>query len=448
MSRRRFIALLLALTAFTGAYAQKLTLRDCMEYALENSAKLRIQEAATDDALVTRRDAVLATFTPKVQAGTNAYGNFGRSVDPQTNTYVSTASFSNGYSLSGGMDIFNGFYAVNNMKIARTSVLMGRQKEQQLRDEICLGTMEAYCNVVYYSRLAEIIDDQVSTMEEALLLSRRQEELGQKGYADVVQAEADLADLQYKAITVRNSLADAMMTLKDMMFWDPSEDLEIETGDSALESMPLLSDVDARPLEDDELTFIPAVALAKGKLSNASLELKTAKWQFLPNLSLYGGWSTSYYTYPGKTDYEPDPFHLQFRNNGGEYVQLSLTLPIFNRANRFSTLRKTKNAYRTAAAEYDITLREVRSEIERAGQDFSGAEAAYFQALKREQVQEQAWDLNRKKYAQGLISPIDFRKAADNLLNAKAEMLNAMLRRHLKGSVVRYYDGVSYIDQF
>ena len=43
----------------------------------------------------------------------------------------------------------------------------------------------------------------------------------------------------------------------------------------------------------------PSARIAKGKMEQARYELKTARWQFLPSLSLSGGWSTSYYTYPG-----------------------------------------------------------------------------------------------------------------------------------------------------
>ena len=63
-------------------------------------------------------------------------------------------------------------------------------------------------------------------------------------------------------------------------------------------------------------------------------------------------------------------------------------------------------------------------------------------------MQEEVWNLNIKKFEQGLISAIDFRKASEDLLNAKAERLNAMLKWQLKRSVVKYYNGISYIDQF
>ena len=74
---------------------QVMSLHDCMEYAISNSTKVRIQEAASGDARLDRRDAALALFTPQISAQTYAYYNFGRSIDPQTNTYFNTTSFHN-----------------------------------------------------------------------------------------------------------------------------------------------------------------------------------------------------------------------------------------------------------------------------------------------------------------------------------------------------------------
>ena len=90
----------------------------------------------------------------------------------------------------------------------------------------------------------------------------------------------------------------------------------------------------------------------------------------------------------------------------------------------------------------------MQAEVERAVQDRNGAASALNQAERRESVQDEAWRLNVKKFEQGLISPIDFRKASDNMLNAKTERLNALLKWHLKSSVVKYYKGISYIDQY
>ena len=139
-----------------------MTLRDCMRYAISNSTKMRIQQADINDAQIARRDAALQLFTPQISANTYAYYNFGRSIDPQTNTYFNTTSFHNNYGVSAGYDLFDGFQAVNNWKISKTGLLIAESQEKQVEADICLAVMEAYYNVVYYKRLCDVYEEHIS----------------------------------------------------------------------------------------------------------------------------------------------------------------------------------------------------------------------------------------------------------------------------------------------
>ena len=182
-----------------------------MEYAIEYSTKNEIQRLDNADARTERRDAILKTFTPSVSAGTYAYSNFGRAVDPETNTYTNTTSFNNGYSLSASITLFNGFSAINNIRISQTAVKMGISQEDKLRDELCLAVMEAYFNVLFHTEMTEVLRKQVENSKASLLLMQKQYETGQKSRPDVAQMEADLADREYQLETSFNNSQDALL---------------------------------------------------------------------------------------------------------------------------------------------------------------------------------------------------------------------------------------------
>ena len=437
----KFAVMALALVGTISAKAQTvMSLHDCMAYAVSNSTKMRIQQAAVGDAQIDRRDAALKLFTPQINAQTYAYYNFGRSIDPQTNTYLNTTSFHNNYGVSAGYDLFDGFQAVNNYKISKTGMLIADSQEKQVEADICLAVMEAYYNVVYYKRLCDVYEEQVTTAESALAKARRQEELGQKGHADVIQMEADLADRQYDLTNTYNMYQDQKMTLADLMFWPLDEDLNIDTSMPVWEVEP----VSTNSVVDFALDHNPAVQIASWKQLNAKRELNAAKWQLLPTVGLYAGWSTSYYTYQGS---QTASFGDQFRNNGGEYVELSLSIPIWNRLNKQSTIARRQNALDRATAEYDQKRRDVESEVRRAIQDRDGAATAYLQAQRRAEVQAEAYTLNLKKLEQGLISPLEFQAANNNYLKAQADEMNSLFKYLIKQAVVRYYSGVEFINQ-
>lgn len=417
---------------------QIMSLRECVEYAIEHSVNVEIGRINIDDARIARREAILKAFTPTIDAGTYAYLNFGRSVDPETNTYMSTTSFNNGYSVSGNIVLFNGFSVVNNIKISKIAMKMGVTQEQQIVDDLCLAVIEAYCNVAYFSRMVEVVSEQVKTASDNLLLAQRNEQLGQKSYANVVQLEAELAEREYQHITMKNQLNDAILVLEDLMLWEERTCLSIQTSQT-FQTYLIDSIV--------EIIHHPAVVLAEYKMQNAKTELNTARWRFAPSLSLSGGWSTSYYTYPNTNGYVATPYAQQFVNNGGEYVQLSLSIPIYDGLSRYSNIARKKNAYRRAEAEYRRTLQEVESEVERAVQDREGSIVAMKQADRRVKAQKEAYNINTKKFEQGLISPLELKTSSDNYLNAQAEYLNATLKCFIKTCVVNYYNGVNYLEQ-
>ena len=445
-SCKQFVAVMLAtgLCCF-AAMAQEqapsaMTLHDCMEYAVSNSTKMRIQQAAIGDAQIDRRDAALKLFTPQISAQTYAYYNFGRSIDPQTNTYFNTTSFHNNYGVSAGYDLFDGFKAVNNYKISKTGMLIADSQEKQVEADICLAVMEAYYNVVYYKRLCDVYEEQVAVAGQALAKAKRQEELGQKGHADVIQMEADLADRQYDLTNTYNMYESQRMTLADLMFWPVDEELVIDT------SMPVwqIEPVATESVVDFALEHNPGIQIASWQELNAKRELNTAKWSLLPTVGLYAGWSTSYYTYQGSTT---NPFWNQFKNNGGEYVELSLSIPIWNRLSKHSTISRKQHALDKATAELDQKRRDVESEVRRAIQDRDGAAAAYQQAQRKAEVQAEAYTLNLKKLEQGLISPLEFQTANNNYLKAQADEMNSLFKYLIKQAVVRYYNGVEYVNQ-
>ena len=452
-SKSNWFFLALALAVTVSAQGQEpLNLHDCMEYAISNSTKMRIQQAAVGDAQIARRDAALALFTPQITAQTYAYYNFGRSIDPQTNTYFNTTSFHNNYGVSAGIDLFDGFKAVNNYKISKTGMLIASSQEKQVEADICLAVMEAYYNVVYYKRLCDVYEEQVAVAEQALRKAKRQEELGQKGHADVIQMEADLADRQYELTNTRNQYEDKKMTLEDLMFWPLDEELEIVTDmsdqvghDGSTSVIPGLT---GNLLADEIVAFAldhnPAVQIASWQAQNAKRELNTAKWQLLPSLGLYAGWNTSYYSYQGAST---APFGEQFRNNGGEYIQLSVSIPIWNRMSRQGAISRKRNALSKATAELDQKRRDVASEVRRAIQDRDGSALAYEQAQHKAEVQAEAYALNLKKLEQGLISPLEFQTANNNYLKAQADEMNSLFRYLIKQAVVRYYNGVEYVNQ-
>ena len=101
----------------------------------------------------------IGSFLPGVTASTSVQYNFGRSVDPETNTYntlstfnngysMEASTFNNGYSMEASMPIFRGGGLVNEVRRAKAAWLMGKAAWQEAKDNTALETFQAYIDTI------------------------------------------------------------------------------------------------------------------------------------------------------------------------------------------------------------------------------------------------------------------------------------------------------------
>lgn len=426
------LILLLGLALGCSAlHGQPMSLSACMDYAVGHSTEMRLSAADRSDERAEKVQAILGAFTPSVSAQSYAYNQYGRNLDPETNTYTDFTTFHNGYSLSAGITLFDGFQAINRLRIAKVQQQMGLSQEQQIADKVRLATMEAYYQVVYYDRLVEVLQQQAATADSALLKAQREEALGRKGHADVVQMESEQAQRQFQLTQAEGQLQQALLTLKETMCWPIDSSLSI--------TKTITKNENYNENENENAFVLPSVQIAEAHLRQAQLQLQQARGAWSPSLSLNAGWSTTYYTYPDMAGYQPLPFREQWKNNGGEYVQLTLSIPIYSKGQHSLALNKSKNELARAKARLEQAQRERDNALCRARDEVATAQAAARQAERMAEVKHQAFLLAQRQYALGLITAIEYQTASQSFLTAEADSINALLQLQLKQHQLNYY---------
>ena len=140
----------------TPLHAQEpMSLEDCMAYAVEHSTSVGQQVNSLESS---RQDYIsaVASALPSIGASTGGNVSFGRSIDPETNTYTTTSTFSNSYGISASMTVFNGLSTINSIRATKVLRAKGAEDLQLARDEVAMNTMAAYFDVVYYTGAVEI----------------------------------------------------------------------------------------------------------------------------------------------------------------------------------------------------------------------------------------------------------------------------------------------------
>ena len=440
-SMKRLIMTLLVSNFLTLVYAvhaeaQPLTIDDCMRYAVENSVSVGQKQLAHDDSKTNYSEAVASLF-PAVNGSVGGAMNFGRGIDPATNAYTSVTTFNNAYGISGSMPLFDGLQGINTVRAMKVARQKGAIDTEIARDEVAMQTLSAYMDVVYYTEAVKIAREQLEASRRTLELVRRQEELGTKSAADVAEIESQEANYDYLLTTEENNLALAYIKLREVMNYPQGEKLEIVT-DIDLEALP--SATSEQALLDYALANNPKIIASRHVTEQSRLNLARAKGAYSPSLYLYGGYNTSYFIdFDNKAAY--DPLGTQFRNNRGGYIQVALSIPIFNGLSARSSKRRAQNAYRSAQLEEIAVQRAVESEVSQAWQEMQGFGKQYVQGEKKVSAAQLVYDGAERKFENGLISALDLQTAANTLLQAKSDKLRARLQYIIKTRMVDYYNG-------
>ena len=432
----------LTLVCIAHAEAQPLTIDDCMRYAVENSTTVGKQRLAADDNKTNYQEAIASLF-PSVNAEVAGGLNFGRGIDPATNTYTNVTTFGNTYGIGASVPLFDGLKGINTMRAMKVARQKGLVDTQIAQDEVAMQTLSAYMDVVYYTEAVKIANEQLEASRKTLELVRRQESLGTKSAADVAEIESQEANYDYLLTTEENNLALAYIKLREVMNYPQGERLEIVTNID-LDALP--SAVSEQALVDYALANNPKIAASRHFTEQQRLNLARAKSAYSPSLYLYGGYNTSYYIdFENKAAYAS--FANQFRNNRGGYVQVGLSIPIFNGLSARSSKRRAANAYRSAQLAEIAVERAVESEVAQTWQEMQGFGKQYIQGQKKVSAAQLAYDGAERKFENGLISALDLQTAANTLLQAKSDRLRARLQYIVKMRMVDYYNGMSLIKE-
>lgn len=409
----------------------------CMQYAADHSHTVRQQQFALEDSRAAKTQAIGA-FLPSVYGAVNGQMNFGRAIDPSTNTYTDVSTLYNGYGLQASLVVFDGLQRYNNLRLAKANEAMGRSGVRAEKDDVALKVYKAYMDLVYcegaVSQTAKKRDESRELLRQTSVMA----EVGQKSDADVAQMRATLAADEYELAHMQSQTTKARLALKQLMGFpvdsalaviQPSFDDEILTAEDA-------SQISAFAVTDN-----PRILKAQQNVEAARYSLRAARGALLPTISLSGGVSTSFFRNMNKGGHAS--FSSQFRNNAGEYVGLSLSIPLFDRLATYSTIRRRKTALVQAQENLAYEQSELRRIIVEAASDVENSTKEVEKMQEQVEADSIASRLTTRKYEEGLASSIDVKTAAVTLLQSRVRLLQSQLTMAYNKRLLAYYKGES-----
>ncbi|MBE6257098.1 MAG: TolC family protein [Prevotella sp.] len=434
---KQALIILLAIAAKQVAAQNDWTMQQCMQYAVEHNHEVKQAELKLDNYKAQKTNAI-GSFLPYVDAGIGAQYNFGRAIDPETNGYTDVSTFYNGYQLSASLPVFDGFSRLHALKAAKASELMGKSTLRKQQDQTALSVLQAFANVAYYDGLVKMADEKVEETTLLLKQTRLFEEVGRKSAADVAQVESQEAEAHYELTRQQNLYASALLELKKAMALPLSEKLRVNSEESfgKYNSGVELGMAEA----NSSLSSLhPELQTAQYQVQASKHEWRQARASLFPSLSLSAGLNTTYYkTLHSET---AASFRNQLKNNMGEFVGATVSIPLFNRLQTITNIRKAKNNYRIAQEALEQKQLELEKLSREAWQDWQGYLKQTVQMEKKVEADSIAYQLTKRQFEEGLSTAIDLHTTSTQLLKSKATLLQCQLMAMVKEQLVRYYRG-------
>lgn len=414
-------------------------LDSCMAYAVEHATDVKREVINARQRKQDYQKAV-TDFLPSVAGGVQGQYAWGRNIDPETNTYNHVTTFNNYYQLYASLNVFDGFATINAFKQAKLARAYSTTAMQKVRDDKAIDVMQKFVDAAYAEASIQIASDKLAESKRLLAKMQRLYELGEKGRPDVVQMESQVAEDEYNLTHQKHVAQQCLLTLKSAMNFPVEEELRLVTnGKQVNESFP----INHETVYQNFLNASPDVKSAEYEVEKARYDYKIAKGRLLPSLSLSGGISTNFYRNLSQGG-QYEGFASQFRNNRGEYLALTLSIPIYDNV-AWHSVKKARNDWQLAQVNLEETKRKLHDHIAQAVMDAEGYAKELYQMNKKVASDSLAYYMSSRKFEEGMLSTFDLHTAAQTLLESRIKQLQMQMLLVIKQRLVDYYQGKNLI---
>lgn len=428
-----------AVEAIGETQAKIWELDSCMAYAVEHATDVKREVVNARQRKQDYQKAV-TDFLPSVAGGVQGQYAWGRNIDPETNTYNHVTTFNNYYQLYASLNVFDGFATINAFKQAKLARAYSTTAMQKVRDDKAIDVMQKFVDAAYAEASILLASDKLAESKRLLGKMQRLYELGEKGRPDVVQMESQVAEDEYNLTHQKHVAQQCLLTLKSAMNFPVEEELRLVTnGKQVNESFP----INHETVYQNFLNASPDVKSAEYEVEKARYDYKIAKGRLLPSLSLSGGISTNFYRNLSQGG-QYEGFASQFRNNRGEYLALTLSIPIYDNV-AWHSVKKARNDWQLAQVNLEETKRKLHDHIAQAVMDAEGYAKELYQMNKKVASDSLAYYMSSRKFEEGMLSTFDLHTAAQTLLESRIKQLQMQMLLVIKQRLVDYYQGKNLI---
>ena len=421
----------------SGIFAKQWTLKECINYALENNISLQktqIKKASANEDYLQSKAALLPSlsassnqnisYTPWVTSGISGEGFTKSSVDK--------VYYNGSYSVMGNYVIWNGNKNRNQVKLNKltyeAAALDSATQAQNLQEQIAT----LYIQICYSTEAIKVNQESYKSSLENESRGKEFVKNGKMSQADLAQLTAQRAQDEYNIVAAESNVKNYKRQLKELLQITNDEAFDIvipsTTDSQALASIPALNSVYASALDNR-----PEIKSYQNMIDQSNLNIDIAKAGKMPTISANAGVSTS------STSMNKTGWGTQIKQNFNLGGGVSISIPIYDN-------RATKTAINKANLQKQSSMLDLKNEqtklystIENYWLQANTNQSQFKSAKVSTESAKTSFELLNEQFKLGLKNIVELRTGKDNLLKAQQNELQAKYLTILNLGMLNFY---------
>ncbi|MCH2084369.1 MAG: TolC family protein [Saprospiraceae bacterium] len=475
MLRKVTLIFLCTLLSMSWGFSQESwSLEKCITYAQQNNLTVKQAQYQISNAELTLHGAKLNRY-PSLNGSISGVNQFGRTIDPTTNTFNNQQILSNGLSLDARVTVYNGNRINNQIKQGKLDLEAAKLDAQATINDISLNVAAAYLNILLAEEQLEIANKALEQSQEQLDQTDKLIQAGTRPENERLDILAQLAQNEQTIIDAQNLVISNYLNLKQLLELDPKTEIRIQRPSVEVP----LADPNAFNLEEiyiRSLASQPQVRAGEVRVQSAELAVDISRAGLLPSITAFGSISSNYSSF-AKDFANPDlsnamqvqgaptdiivngvpatvsfvetvgvifpdkPYLNQMEENFGQLLGLSLNIPIFNNGqSRVAMERARINVLNTQVTNKQVK-NTLKANIQRAIADARSAKESWEAAQRSVDAAQAAFDNAQKRFDLGAINSLGYSTSRNTLDRSKVDLVRAKYQYIFNLKVVDFYLG-------
>ncbi len=224
---KKLIIFLLIIAGFSAqSQVKKWTLRECVDYAIENNISIKQAELNLDQSKLNKSDAI-GSFLPNLNARASNSWNTGLTQDPVTFNAVTSTSQNLSGGISSSLDIYSGLTRLNELHRSKLSILGSQYQLENMKTDISLFVANSFLQILFNKEQIKVLTSQKEVTTNELERTKELIDAGVVPEGDLLEVQATLSSQEQQLVIAKNALYISKLSLAQLLLITDYDNFDI-----------------------------------------------------------------------------------------------------------------------------------------------------------------------------------------------------------------------------